>query len=257
VENAVVINSDWVLPRTTPELGRSEVHAWIADLNIGSAEISRVQELLSAEERERAARFRIEKPRIEYAAARGFLRTILGGYLKRHPSELKFRYNNFGKPFLADEFAASKLQFNLAHSHGLALYSVTLDSEIGVDIERVRPEVATTELAQRFFAPEEVKVLMDLPPADRTRGFFECWTCKEAVLKARGSGLALPLDDFVVAFGPNATPGLLSAKDDPQAAGRWIIRRLFPADGYAGSLAMQAREIELRLWRFDSGALRT
>src|SRR5437588_6651734 len=242
--------SDWKQPPENLRLLAREVHVWLAALEPNPTD----RALLSAEEQERAERFRFEKDQIQYTAGRAFLRTIVSRYLQVPPQELRFRYNGYGKPYLADEFASSKLQFNLAHSRGLALYAVALNIEVGVDIERIRPEFATSEIAQRFFAPEEVKVLLALDPAILKSAFFDCWTRKEAFIKGRGIGLSLALDQFVVAFGPGVTPELLSAGNDSQASREWTIRNLSPAQDYAGAVAAQSPNIELRLWRFDQSS---
>ena len=76
-------------------------------------------------------------------AARGFLRAILGLYLDCTPTELRFKYTEYGKPSLANPDVNSNLSFNLAHSGKLALYGITLERAIGVDIEQVRPEFAS------------------------------------------------------------------------------------------------------------------
>src|SRR2546421_11116391 len=115
--------SDWKQPPEDLRLIGREVHVWLAALQPGPT----ARALLSSEEQERADRFRFEKDQIQYTAGRAFLRRILSRYLQVPPKELRFRYNGYGKPYLADEFASSKLQFNVAHSRGLALYAVALD----------------------------------------------------------------------------------------------------------------------------------
>jgi len=243
----------WKTPPTRWELSRSAVHVWIADVS-ESAASERWREILSAEEQERAGRFRFAKDRVQYSSCRGILRLILGGYLNIKPTEVRFGYNGHGKPGLVDEINPTKIRFNVAHSHGLALFAMTMDREIGIDVEQIRPEVATQEIAERFFAPEEVQRLFDLQPAERTAAFFDCWTRKEAFIKARGVGLWLPLNQFVVAFGPGATPALLSAKDDPHASARWTVIDLNPAKGYAGAVVVETGGTELRQW--NAAALR-
>src|SRR5438045_1350192 len=237
----------WKTPPAHWELSPSAVHVWIADVS-ESAASDRWREILSPEEQERAGRFRFAKDRVQYSACRGILRLMLAGYLNIKPTEVRFGYNGHGKPGLADELNPAKLRFNVAHSHGLGLFAVTFDREIGIDIEQIRPEVATQEIAERFFAPEEVQTLFDLQPAERTAAFFHCWTRKEAFIKARGLGLSLPLNQFVVAFGPGTMPAVLSAKDDPQASGRWSVIDLNPAKGYAGAVVVETGGTELRLW---------
>ena len=164
---------------------------------------------------------------------------------------MRFAYNDYGKPFVVEIPPGNRLKFNVAHSHGLALFGISSGLELGVDIEQIRPDFATSEIAERFFAPEEVKVLALCEPEKRTEAFFDCWTRKESFVKARGMGLSLPLDQFVVGFGPKTPGALLSAKADPQASSRWSICALPTPAGYAGAVAAEAPEIDLNLWRLD------
>src|SRR5207237_5593023 len=133
------------------------------------------------------------------------LRWILGAYLGREPATLPFRYNDYRKPSLAE---GDDVQFNLAHSDGLALLAVARGREVGLDLERVRPEVAGEEIAERYYSPAEVAAFRALPPSERERAFFACWTRKEAYLKALGRGLTVPLEGFEVTLAPGEPPGL-------------------------------------------------
>jgi 4'-phosphopantetheinyl transferase len=250
MESEVDLGSEWNTPPPAGSLQPLEVHVWIANLNLSPEQMSALPSVLSEEERQRAARFRFEKDRGHYVAGRTFLRQILGSYLQVSPDEIRFGYNDYGKPFLAG-LPGNKLKFNVAHSHGLALFGLTPDLEIGVDIEQIRAEFATREIAERFFAGEEIKELGICDPGKQTEAFFDCWTRKEAFVKARGLGLSLPLDQFVVGFGPKTPAALFSAKADPQARTRWSIRALPTPRGYAGAVAVDAPGIDLRLWRFD------
>jgi 4'-phosphopantetheinyl transferase len=249
------ISSEWQNPPPRVALQTSEAHIWIASVGMSPAEASSLRALLSAEELERAARFRFEKDQVQYTAARGFLRLLLGRYLVVDPKAIRFGYNWHGKPFLADEFAKAGIEFNIAHSKGLGLFAFTMGHPIGVDIEGTRPDLATMEIAERFFAPAEVKVLAELPPESRIAAFFQCWTRKEAFVKARGMGLSLGLDKFAVAFGPSANPALLDDEEDPAAAPNWTLRDVSPSAGYTGAVAVEAPDVQVRLWRIVPPAI--
>src|SRR6185503_16840317 len=198
------------------ELG-SEVHVWRAQLDLGDGPRAKLEQTLSADERARAGRFHFEKDRHHYIAGRGSLRAILGRYLDLEPDQVRFSYNAFGKPGLDPGAHQSSLHFNLAHSHGLALFAFNRNRQVGIDVEWIRPDFATHEIALRFFSPPEVSALCSLPSSLQPTAFFNCWTRKEAFIKARGLGLSLPLDRFVVTLAPDAAPALLSAQGDPQA----------------------------------------
>jgi phosphopantetheine--protein transferase-like protein len=149
------------------------------------------------------------------------LRDILGRYLGVPPSELGFRYSAYGKPALAAGFDGVGVRFNISHSHEMALLAVTCHREIGVDIEYLGREIRGEEIAEHFFSTHERASLRALPAAAKHEAFFNCWTRKEAYIKAHGEGLSLPLDQFDVSLAPGEPAALLATRSDPREALRW------------------------------------
>jgi len=244
----MVTSASWLTPPAKLDLGESEVHVWRASLEAGPEHYQRLEHVLSTEERAQAARFHFQRDRNHYIAGRGLLRRILAGYLGLDPAQLKFSVNAFGKPALSAWPGQPSLQFNLSHSHGLALFGVARHLQNGIDIEFIRPDFATEDIAKRFFSPREVATLLQLPAEARTEAFFNCWTRKEAFIKARGEGLSIPLNSFDVALAPGDAPALLHSAHDPEAPSRWSIQALHPGPGYAGALAVEGKGSELRCW---------
>lgn len=199
-------------------------------------------------EQARAERFIFPKDRTHFVVARGLLRVLLGRYLQRYPQHLYFDYGPHGKPELAPDTGDGSLHFNVSHSHGLALYAITRQRDIGVDVEHVRPGFAEEHIAERFFSPREVAVLRALPVALQSTAFFACWTRKEAFIKARGDGLSLPLDQFDVAFAPGKPAALLYTAWDSHEAARWTLRDLAPGVGYMGAVAVAGHAWQLACW---------
>jgi 4'-phosphopantetheinyl transferase len=175
------------------------------------------------------------------------LRAILGRYLGSDPRRLRFHSNHYGKPSLAEP--AGWLRFNLSHSGGLALVAVTLDHELGVDVEQVRADLAGLSIAEQFFSPAEVATLRALPEPDRLQAFFNCWTRKEAFVKARGEGLSFPLKRFDVSLAPGEPAALLATHDDPAEAGRWTLHALSPGPGYVAAVAVYGPIMRVECWR--------
>lgn len=227
-----------------PALGTDEVHVWCARLGLPSPQLDRLRALLSEDERHKAERFRGAEHAAHYVAARGLLRVILGLYLDTVPELLSFRYGLHGKP----ELAAGGLRFNLSHSHGLAYYAIALEREVGIDIERVRAETPCLDLARRFFSKEESAAITALAPEERTEAFFRCWTRKEAYIKARGTGLSLPLAQFTVTCLPGMPARLLSTEGDPEQASRWSLADVRPPSGYVGAVAAEGTGWRIRHW---------
>lgn len=242
-------------PLGPPRLDAACVHVWRIALAVPDAEQAERAAALSPDERERAARFHFERDRRRWMAARGAVRAVLAGYVGVPAASLTFRVGPHGKPALDGAAARAGLDFNVSHSGDLALCAVTRARAVGVDVEAVRPEFATDEVARRFFAPGEVAALEALPPDERVEAFFACWTRKEAYIKARGSGIALGLDRFEVALAPGRPAVLLATRDEPAAAARWQLFALAPGEGYAGALATDG-PARLACWQWPPGGAR-
>lgn len=241
----------WLAPPAKLRLPDDEAHVWRATLDLPESDAARCRRLLAADEVERAARFYFERDRKRYAVGRGLLRLILGRYLEVAPEELRFDYNRHGRPALAAPFARHGLFFNLSHAEGLALYAVARRA-IGVDLERVRPDFEHEKLVQRFFSPQEAAEFAALPAAAKPQAFFDCWTRKEAYIKAHGRGLSMPLDSFDVSLTPGRPAQLLATRDNPAEASQWTLIDLSPQEGYAGALAVKGKIWKLKQWRVDA-----
>jgi 4'-phosphopantetheinyl transferase len=239
----------WLDAPEHPYTAGGEVHVWRARLDLAGARLQQLWDSLSADERERAGRFHFRRDREHFVAARGVLRNVLSRYLGAEPRLLRFTYDAYGKPSLCGE-AVDQLRFNLSHSNGLALYAVTLGREVGVDVEWVREDFASLEIAEHFFSPREVSALRALPPGERTQAFFDCWTRKEAYIKARGEGLSHPLHKFTVSLTPCEPAALLCTDEDVLEAARWSLVELFPGVGYRAALAVEGVVPLLRAWHW-------
>jgi 4'-phosphopantetheinyl transferase len=227
---------------------RAENHVDIWQIDIGG-DADSIQErrlLLSTDELQRADRFHFDKHRRRFIKARAAMRQILGGYAGVTAKELTFSYGARGKPELSGAAESIGIKFNLSHSDDVAMLAVTRGLTVGIDIERINPEFATEEIAERFFAKGEIECLQALPIAERADSFFSCWTRKEAYIKALGDGLSVPLDSFEVAFGPGIGAALLQVKTDPREVSRWSMYDLETAQGFRAALVVEGRGHGLR-----------
>ncbi len=241
---------EWNTPPHGLRLEPTEVHVWCATLNPPSDRIEELFHILSPDERLRAKRFYFERDRWRFIVARGILRMILSLYLKVEPGRVMFRYGPHGKPFLSIESDQDVLQFNLSHSQGLALYAFTYSRAIGIDVEYIKPQLDVEGIAARFFSPSESAMLLGLPETQKLDAFFNCWTRKEAYLKAKGIGLSLPLDQFDVSFVRGKPACILKTRGDPQEADRWSLQELTPATCYTGAVAVEGYSWALKCWRW-------
>lgn len=210
-------------------LRRYEVHLWSWSLDDDSLYGDAGEALLNEAERARSSRFMTASLRQRFTAARARLRSLLGAHLGRDPRGLVFVENEFGKPRLADR---SDIHFSLSHSQDQALLAVSEGLEVGADLEGVRC-VDHLGLARRYFHPNEVAAIER--NADPRAAFFQIWTLKEAVVKALGTGLSLPLDEFEVSFA-GAQPAMVIP---PAGSARVWWLYLAPGD-YCRALAAPA-----------------
>ena len=234
------------------ELPTNEIHVWCASLDQPVSRFQRQKKLLSPDESIRAERFYFEIDRKRFIACHGILRTILGFYLGIEPSALQFCYGKNGKPALVDAFGNGTIHFNISRSEGLALFAFTRGREIGVDIEHIRDIPEMEQIAERFFSAKENGAFRTLPESKKKEAFFNCWTRKEAFIKAIGEGLSYPLDKFVVSMVPGEPARLLRIEEDSKGASRWSIQDLKPAPGYAAAFAVEGQSCPLHCWQWSS-----
>ena len=236
------------LPESYPTLGADEVHVWHVNLDAYAAD--KFQSVLSEDELSRAERFHFAKDRNHYVVARGLLRRVAGAYLGVDAAHLRFVYAEQGKPSL-EENARSLLSFNLAHSHGRAVYAFSRDRELGVDLEFIREDLADDRIAERFFSRREVGELQAVPVELRREAFFNCWTRKEAYIKARGEGLSMSLDAFDVSLAPGEPAALLNNHADESEVGRWEMRSIPVAAGYVAALVVEGHDWILKTFSLE------
>ncbi len=239
----------WISPGSEPRLDEGTVHVWRFSLADPGTEplLRRAHAVLSEDELARAGRLRVESARAEFMAARGLLRLRLGALLGQAPEGLRFEVGPQGKPRLAD---GRGVEFNVTHARGCLVLAVSRAGPVGVDVEPLDRAVEALELARTHFHPEELALIRaELDDERRAAVFFRCWTRKEAVVKADGRGLQVPLDGFCV------LPHLHSAQEDahsgtlqvsvPGGGSLWV-RDLQVGGGFVGALAVQTRGVSVQ-----------
>jgi len=229
------------------------VHVWQASVDVIGDCFALLSRCLSPDERGRAGRFRFDRDRRRYIAARGTLRCLLGSYAGLAPTQVQFRYGPHGKPAMAPPFDA--LRFNIAHAEGLALYAFAIGRDLGIDVERIRPDIAYGQLAERVFSRREIEELRAVPGHLQAAAFFTAWTRKEAYLKARGDGLVVPLDQFDVTLLPGEPAQLLATRPDPAEARRWTLTALDVGEDYQAALAVEGAGFRLMTWDWNGASL--
>jgi 4'-phosphopantetheinyl transferase len=215
-------------------LGESEVHVYSASLQCPPERIQEFHAILSPEEKAKAVRFHFPSHQTRYVVSHGLLRTILAAYLPVPPAGIVFEHNQWGKPGIA----GAEVFFNMSHSGDRAVYAVAPEAQVGVDIECIRPVSDHAAIAARYFAEAEAREVLSTAPGVRLPAFYNCWTRKEAYIKALGMGLSAPLDNFQVTLVPEHPPRFVTIDGDSEQAGKWSLFDLRPAPGYIGALAI-------------------
>ena len=218
------------------------VHLWRVELDVGAEAEARLLEGLAADELTRAESFTGPQARRRFVVARGTLRMLLGDLLDERPRSLRIEAGPGGKPRLVD--AEPQLHFNVSHSGDLALICIAEEFEVGVDLEQLRPVPSAVEIAKRRFAPEEARFVEEGDGSDVARRFLLCWTRKEALAKAIGSGLSFDLRSFAV---PLEEPGGIVSLGSPDSGlgQQWRIVDVPLGDGHIAALALPSHREEI------------
>jgi 4'-phosphopantetheinyl transferase len=245
-------------PPANPDLGPKDVHLWRVPVDAGRPPglITRSATLLSPDERERADRYKFPADAGRFILCRAALRILLGRYTNAAPQTISISCGPFGKPMLtgsSDSPDRPSPEFNVSHSGSYALLGFSRDHPLGLDLERLRQMPDIDALVERFFSPAEREEYRALPPGQRTAGFFNGWTRKEAIVKALGEGLSRPLDSFDVTLSPAEPARLLRIGSARGAETGWSLLSFAPATGYVAATAIEgSRPVPTFLeFRFD------
>ncbi|MGK7908948.1 MAG: 4'-phosphopantetheinyl transferase superfamily protein [Synechococcus sp.] len=209
--------------------------------------IVHLKKFLNQMEQQKVERFYFTRDRNSYVVARGLLRLILGLYLDESPANVKFDYGAQGKPALAEQHISS-IKFNLSHSKNIALFAFSCNRDLGVDVEYHRYLSDWHGIAKHFFAPSEQSALNKIPPEHQQHAFFDCWTRKEAFIKALGGGLSIPLDQFEVSLAPNQPASLLSVEGKTENSKRWSMVGLDTQSDYSAALVVEGPPPKIHTW---------
>jgi 4'-phosphopantetheinyl transferase len=223
---------EWRYAPVLRELEPGEVHVWRVNLDVDPVCLVDLRQVLTEDERQRSDRFRFEVDRQRFIVARATLRHLLATYLETTPEQVQFCYGNRGKPAIA--YPSTDLAFNISHSQNRMLCALTYHHRVGIDLEFLREMKDLESLATRFFQPSECKAMITLAKGQRTAAFFHLWTCKEAILKAIGTGL-IGLENVELCLKENCVE-LIRLEGDRRAASDWFLYSFTAESGYASAL---------------------
>jgi len=231
----------WQKTYQVETLAGDEVHLWLIRFRPDKEEIEELLTVLSGEEKERAAHYHFDKDRDRFIFAHGYLRILLGQYLGKNPTEFKFFFNEHGKPHIRAADGSSPFRFNVSHSADLSLLGVTRKQEIGVDLERIRPDFSYDEIIRQFFSAQEIARIHAQPEALKRESFYRFWTLKEACLKAQGTGLSESLSRVQDLSIKNNRLIFPAGGRERKAGYRCFARQFFPEVGYVATVVVCGR----------------
>lgn len=226
----------------------SDIFEVVADrLDIGEDVVRTAEELLSDEERDRAGRFVFARDRNRFIVARAGLRKLLAERLKISPEMVELEYGPHGKPALASGSLHEDLRFNISHADDVVVYAISKGCEIGVDVEAVHAIPDIDEVAAHCFSTHESAAYRRLDRSDKLQGFFNCWTRKEAFVKAIGEGLSHPLDSFDVTLAPTDDARLLRVGSGSEDHSGWQLFSFDPFPDYVGAVVVDSPTQQVNL----------
>lgn len=243
--------ADWIESAAVTVPGPGEIHFWRIPLTGQPGEENRMKKLLSAEELEQAGHFHFAHNRRRFIIRRAVLRQLLAACLGISPLAVRLEPGSHGKPVVCGQPDDGDLRFSCSHSGDWALVAVARGIELGVDLEQHRQMMDAADVAKNFFAAAEIIELAGLPPALKTAGFFNCWTRKEAFVKALGLGLSHPLNRFIVSLSPEKPAALLAVADDPGALKKWAMLSLEVIPDYSAALVFEGKSAVLKYFTWN------
>ena len=239
------MQTNWLTPPSDMNFGSDQTDVWRVFLDVPPDSVRWTTSILSADEIKRASRFHFEKDHHRFILSHASLRDILSRYLYQSPEDIQMVIGKHGKPAVLSK---TQLDFNLSHSGNYALIAITKGRKVGVDVEKHRHDMEHEKIAHRFFSAKEIADWNALPNEDKIIGFFNCWTRKEAYIKAHGLGLLLPLDSFDVSLTPNEPAVLHATRPNKNEASQWTLLSLDVDEQHAGAVAVDGLDLDFRFW---------
>jgi 4'-phosphopantetheinyl transferase len=244
-------NRHWPRQMQPPALSADDVHAWAVPLNVSQRAYDGLLATLASTERERASEFRFDDPRRRYVITRGTLRKLLGTYLHLHPTEINLTIGENEKPQLASEHSTADLHFNVSHSGDLAVLGFAVGCKLGIDVEQLRDVGHLEQIARRFFHPSEIEAVLASAASGRNLAFLRCWTSKEAIVKALGTGIVGNLAGFQVRIDDDWQGWIEHSAELPhgERSRSWLVQ-LTPSIAYVAALACVESKRQVRKFTF-------
>ncbi len=243
-------NIEWLAANPRPPLKSAEIHLWWACLQVDARKRRELESTLSARERDRAARLRIDRQRERYIAGRGIARELLSHYIGGSPATIRFAIGPYGKPSLPNRVDGKQICFNYTDSQGMALYAFARDCELGIDLEGLARKIQYQRIATRKFTRREAETLLSISDPQGKQAFLACWTRKEAYGKAKGFGICYPLDSVELCSDQHSSAMIIADDALGEHGGYWTLQQLHPSSDFVAAIVYAGAKRELRYFSF-------
>jgi len=230
------------------ELKPNTVHIWAINFVVNEETFNSYFSLLSDDEKVRALRFKFYKDKRCYVVTKGVLRLLSASYLKMNAKDIIFEYEKYGKPKFKSQ---TNLNFNVSHSGDMAIIGFVYNYTIGVDVEKIKNDFDTSEIAANFFSQKEIEALQHIPKNEQYIAFYRCWTRKEAFVKAKGSGLSFPLDEFSVTLDKDLESELVETQWNPSEKYQWQLTSFKPSLDYIAATIVNSKFYDLQYYDWN------
>jgi 4'-phosphopantetheinyl transferase len=216
-----------------------EAHVWFArsDEVRDADTLACYAAMMSPAEMARHDRFVFDRSRHQFLVTRGMIRSLVARYLDVDPAACAFEIAPYGRPFLSNPLDPG-FSFNISHTAGMVACAIAAEPEIGIDVEETG-RARSVDLPRRFFSQDEADALDALPDSERQLRFYEYWTLKEAYIKARGLGLALPLNGFTMLLDGAAPPRIRFAPSIAEDPDTWQFAQFTPTPRHQLAVAIR------------------
>jgi 4'-phosphopantetheinyl transferase len=236
---------------TLSKFNNYHINLWYTFIDSHEKDVIKLSEYLNQEELRKANRIKSVKERNNCVITLAVLKILLGYYLDKNPCEIILSYTKYNKPYLK----YSDLKFNLSHSGNILLIGFALNFEIGVDVEKMEEFPEADDVAKNFFSSYEYKSFSSLQNNERIEGFYNCWTRKEAFIKAVGSGLSYSLKEFDVTLAPGADSKIVKIKNDKSEGENWSLFSLDLISNYKAAVAVRLKECRMKISKYPAQAV--
>lgn len=239
----------WKPPSARLSLVGEELHVWRVALDLDVSLIEQLDRHLESDEKKRTQKYYFERDRNNFRVARAVLRDIISRYLGGLPGEIRFSYNDYGKPSIDAEMKASHLHFNLSHSGNQAIYIFANGCEVGIDLELINSDFDCLDIAENFSSAAEIEIITGLPIEKQRKAFYKFWTCKESFIKLLGRGLSYPLNRFTIPLTPFGIRHQASAAIN-SAEGCIFLREMQTEPDYVAAIAVKRPVSTIQHWNW-------